>query len=231
MDVRFPQLLVVDDDRYILRYLQMNLERDGFEVSLASSAKEALDHLGRRLPDLAVVDLLLPDMHGFELCRRIKNYLDLPILIMSAVGKEETVVEGLDLYAEDYVVKPIRYRELLARVNRVIKRTCDLLPNSHICGLDARVSLDFARRLAVVDGLEVSLTPTESRLLSCLARTPNRIIADHKLMDEVWPEGEGDPQRLKVAIHRLRQKLETDPCDPRYLVTQRGRGHSLQTSV
>lgn len=227
--MRFPKILVIDDDRYILRYLQMNLERDGFEVRLATRGSEALAVLERGLPDLAIVDLLLPDMHGFELCRRIKSYLDLPIIIVSAVEGEASVVEGIERYAEDYVTKPVRYRELLARINRVMKRMCDLLPEKLSHSVDTHLSFDFSRRVALVGGCEVPLTPTESRLLSCLVRTPNRVVNDDRLIDEVWFDGDGDPQRLKVAIHRLRSKIEPSPCQPRYLVTHRGRGHSLQT--
>src|SRR3972149_474938 len=109
--VRFPLILVVDDDPTITRSLQANLEADGFDVLTAHNGQEALRLMGRRLPDLVIVDLLLPDMHGFELSKRIKEYLDLPIVMLTAVGNEDSIIEGLDLYAEDYVVKPFSYRE------------------------------------------------------------------------------------------------------------------------
>lgn len=227
MLVEFPTLLVVDDDRYILRFLRMNLERDGFEVLVAATALEALDQLERGLPDLAIVDLLLPDMHGFELCRQIKSYVDLPVIVLTAVGTEESTVEGLEQYAEDYMVKPFRYRELLARVKRVMKRTRQLLPQRALQALGRELCLDFARHRAIVNGREVRLTPTESRLLACLARSPNRVVGHERLMDEVWPDGEGDPLRLKVAVRRIRAKIEDDPARPRYLLTHRGEGYSL----
>src|SRR3989338_6861969 len=128
MLVHFPGVLIVDDDVTILRSLQVNLEADGFDVYTATTGSEALERLQQKLPDLVLVDLLLPDMHGFELCRRIKRFLDLPIIMLTGVGTEDSVVEGLDLYAEDYVVKPFGYRELLARISRVLKRTEKVRP-------------------------------------------------------------------------------------------------------
>jgi two-component system KDP operon response regulator KdpE/two-component system response regulator VicR len=225
--VHFPILLVVDDDPHILRFLSMNLDRDGFEVRLAENGQAALAQLQRETPDLAIVDLLLPDMHGFELCRKIKGYLDIPIMMLTAVGTEESIIEGLEKYAEDYIVKPFRYRELRARINRLLKRTKHLLPPRKLQLVPGGLSLDFDRRVVSWGDREVALTPTECRLLACLARNPNVIVSRDRLMDEVWPEGDGDPLRLKVAIHRLRTKLEKEPNSPRYLLSYRGRGYKL----
>jgi two-component system KDP operon response regulator KdpE len=228
--VRFPELLVIDDDPHILRFLKMNLERDGFEVRTAENGQEALEQIQRRLPDLALVDLLLPDMHGFELCSRIKAYIDVPIIVLTAVGTEESTVEGLEKHAEDYIVKPFRYRELRARINRVLERSKHLLPPRHFEILPGELSVDFARHVIVLRDGEVSLTPTESRLLTCLARNPNRVVSREILMDEVWPDQEGDPLRLKVAVHRLRVKLERRSERSRYLHSYRGQGYMLSTA-
>ncbi len=230
MLVHFPELLVIDDDRHILRFLRINLERDGFEVRVAENGREALEQLQRRLPDLAIVDLLLPDMHGFELCRKIEAYIDIPIIMLTAVGTEESTVEGLEKYAEDYIVKPFRYRELLARISRILERNKHLLPPRHLQIVPGELSLDFARHMIIFRGKEVSLTPMESRLLTCLARKPNRVVSRETLMDEVWRDGEGDPLRLKVAVHRLRAKLEKEYEKPRYLVACRGQGYMLSTA-
>lgn len=223
-------LLVVDDDPHILRFLEMNLEKDGFELLLAATGQEAMERLHREIPDLAVIDLLLPDIHGFELARRIKSYLDIPIVMLTAVGTEESVVAGLEHYAEDYIVKPFRYRELHARIQRVLKRTKHLILERSPLVIDERLSLDFARHVAIVDGREVALTPTESRLLACLARSSNRFVRRTTLIDEVWSDEEGDPLRLKVAIHRLREKIEPNPSLPRYLISRRGEGYKLAVS-
>ena len=230
MLVSFPELLVIDDDRNILRFLEMNLERDGFEVRTAENGQAALERMQDRLPDLAIVDLLLPDMHGFELCRRIKAYMDMPIIVLTAVGTEESAIEGLEKYAEDYIVKPFRYRELRARINRILERSKHLLPPKYFEIVPGELSVDFARRVIVLKNGEVSLTPTESRLLTCLARNINRVVSRERLVDEVWPDGEGDPLRLKVAIHRLRAKLERESEKSGYLRAYRGQGYMLSTS-
>ena len=227
MLVRFPVVLVVDDDPHVTRFLEMNLEKDGFELLLAATGQEALEQLQRKIPDVAVVDLLLPDTHGFELARKIKSYLDIPIVMLTAIGTEESIVEGLEHYAEDYIVKPFRYRELHARIQRVLKRTKHLTLERSPLVIDDHLSLDFARHLAILDGRQEALTPTESRLLSCLARNPNRFVHRTTLIDEVWSDEEGDPLRLKVAIHRLREKIEPDPSLPRYLLSRRGEGYKL----
>ncbi len=230
MLVHFPDLLVIDDDRHILHFLRINLERDGFEVRVAENGQEALEQLQRRLPDLAIVDLLLPDMHGFELARRIKAYIDMPIIMLTAVGTEESMVEGLEKYAEDYIVKPFRYRELRARISRILERSKHLLPPRYLEIVPGELSLDFARRAVVLQGKEVSLTPIESRLLACLARNSNRVVSRETLMDELWPDGEGDPLRLKVAVHRLRAKLGKESERPRCLLAYRGQGYMLSTA-
>lgn len=227
MLVHFPVLLIVDDDPHILRFLQMNLERDGFEVRVAQSGTEALQQLQQHIPDLAIVDLLLPDIHGFELSRKIKSHLDIPIVMLTAVATEESTVVGLQEYAEDYIVKPFRYRELLARINRVLERTKHLLPPRDLQIVPGKVSLDFARRMLLLEGKEVVLTPTECRLLACLAQNRNKIVSRDRLMDSVWPDGEGDPLRLKVAIHRLRGKLEKEPRNPQYLLSRGRQGYIL----
>ncbi|MBI4330190.1 MAG: response regulator transcription factor [Chloroflexi bacterium] len=227
MLVHFPVILIIDDDPTILRSLQINLEGDGFEVMTAGTGREALDKLKTKLPDLAVVDLLLPDMHGFELCRKIKSFLDLPMIMLTAVDTEDSIVQGLSLYAEDYVVKPFSYRQLLARIQRILKRTQQVLPQEQVLILDKDMCIDFAHHTATVNSREVGLTPCETRILSILARHPNTIITSQALIDEVWPDGEGDEARLWVNIRRLRRKLETDPDKPSRLITRRRLGYKL----
>lgn len=225
--MHFPVLLIVDDDPTIIRSLRVNLEADGFDVLTASSGEDALRRIAQKIPDLAVVDLLLPDMHGFELCKKMKEYLDLPIVMLTAVGSEDSVVDGLELYAEDYVVKPFSYKELLARINRVLKRTRGILPREQITVVDEKLRLDFARHLAILGGKEVKLTRVESRLMAALAKKANHVVKIEELIEEAWPDGEGDPSRLWVNICRLRNKLEADPNEPKRLVTQRGTGYKL----
>lgn len=227
MLVHFPIVLVVDDDLAVLRSLQLNLEGDGFEVITAATGRDALEKLKDKLPDMAIVDLLLPDMHGFELCRKIKSFLDLPLIMLTAVDTEDSIVQGLSLYAEDYIVKPFSYRQLLARVHRVLKRTQQVLPQEQVLILDKDMCIDFGHHTANVNSKEVGLTPCETRILSILARHPNTVISSQVLIDEVWPDGEGDEARLWVNIRRLRRKLETDPDKPTRLMTRRKLGYKL----
>ena len=231
MTVVFPQILLVDDDPILVRTLQLNLERDGFQVAVASNGQEALDTLERRIPDLMLVDLLLPDMHGFELSRRVKQYLDVPIIMVTAVGAEDSVVKGIESYAEDYVVKPFNYRELLARLNRILKRTRNVLPEGQIIKLGSELVIDFARHVVAINGQELRLTPTEERLLAALARNLNRVVPKGRLIDETWPDGEGDPPRLWVNIQRIRRKLEPQPDVPRYLITEANVGYKLVSAT
>ncbi|MBI2863401.1 MAG: response regulator transcription factor [Chloroflexi bacterium] len=226
----FPRILLVDDDPDIRRILSFNLESDGYKVMAAPTGRDALQAVSRKVPDLAIVDLLLPDMHGFEVCREIKKFLNVPIIMLTAVGTEKTIVEGLRQYAEDYVVKPFRYPQLLARIERILKRTAGSRPQESEIVLDGRITVDFAKHSVKIDSNEVKLTPIESRILSCLSRTPNRVVSTEKLMDEVWPDGEGDPERLRVHIRSLRAKIEPDPSDPRYILTRRGGGYLFALS-
>ena len=231
MTVAFPQILVVDDDPILSRTLQLNLERDGFHVDVASDGQEALKSLERRIPDLMLVDLLLPDMHGFELSRRVKQYLDVPIVMVTAVGAEDSVVKGIESYAEDYVVKPFNYRELLARVNRVLKRTRNVLPEGQIIKLGPGLVIDFARHVVAINGQDLRLTPTEERLLAALARNLNRVVPKDSLIDETWPDGDGDSPRLWVNIQRIRRKMEPQPDVPKYLVTEANVGYKLVSAT
>ncbi len=229
MMVHFPLVLVIDDDPTIVHSLQLNLEADGFDVLTAATGAEANGWLQRKLPDLIIIDLLLPDIHGFELCKKIKSYLDVPIIMLTAVGTEDSMVSGIDLYAEDYIVKPFSYRELLARINRVLKRTQHIVPREEVLVVDENLHVNFARHSVQLGSKEVRLTPTESRLLAILARNTNRVVSRDTLMDQVWPDGEGDLNRLWVSIERLRAKIEANPKKPQRIVTERGVGYKLRT--
>jgi DNA-binding response OmpR family regulator len=228
MTIHFPNILIVDDDPIILRTLSLNLQADGYEVMTASSGAETFRALEQRLPDLAIVDLMLPDMHGFEVCRRIKQYFDLPVVLLTAVGTEETVVKGLEEFAEDYIVKPFSYRQLLARIGRVLKRAKSAMPESDSVRLGEHIVIDFARHQLLIDERTERLTPTESRALSCLVRRANQVVSNEMLMDDVWPDGNGDAERLWVLINRLRHKLEPNPKQPVFLLNERRIGYRLQ---
>lgn len=225
--MQFPLILVVDDDPVVTRTLCLNLQTDGYDVVTASSGREALRLLDKRLPALAIVDLLLPDIHGFDLSRKIKSYGDIPILVLTAVGTVESIVQGLEESADDYVVKPYRYAELRARIGRILKRARSTSPATDVVPISAEVHADFARHVVTVAGREVKLTRTETRSLVFLFRHANQAVPTETLVREIWEDGEGDENRLWVLIKRLRDKIELDPSNPHLLLNERGVGYRL----
>lgn len=223
------RVLVVDDDPDLRQMVRYSLEAEGLEVVAAGSADEALDLISRHgLPHLAVVDIMMPGTDGLELSRRILRFCDLPIIMLTAVEEEETVVAAIDQVAEDYVTKPFNPKELAARVRRVLRRMGDfayaLGPETRV---DDRLAVDFARQELSIEGQPRSLTPTESKILHVLMRSTGRTVTSDFLLRRVWPLEEVYEDTLRVHIHRLRQKIEPDPAQPRYLITHRGVGYSF----
>lgn len=219
-------VLLVDDDLTLLSVLSRRVSRAGFEPHTASSGPAALKQLEESWPALLVVDLMMPGMDGFELCRRVKQIADLPIIVLSAVADPGAKVSALELYAEDYVTKPFDPDELVARIQRVLRRSAVGSPQ---ISLDqGEVEVDLAtRRLTTSSGTH-QLTPTEARLLQVLAASVDRVVPTHELLDRVWTDADGaDPSYLWVTIRRLRRKLEANPDQPRYLLTERGVGYRL----
>jgi DNA-binding response OmpR family regulator len=221
------RLLVVDDDPAILRLLGDKFERAGFEVMTAGSGQMALDLIARLgLPHLALVDLNMPGMDGFEFCQRVLHFSDLPIIILTAVDEEETIIRAIDLFAEDYVTKPFSPRELVARVRRVLRRVGDfaycLEPVTRV---DERLAVDFMGQRALVDEQTVDLSPTEAKILYLLMRGAGHPIATEYLLRRVWPQEEVFEDALRVNIHRLRRKIGVNPKGLPYIVTERGVGY------
>jgi len=224
------RVLCVDDDRDILRILHHALVDAGFDVITASGGLSALEVIERRgLPDLAVVDICMPDLDGLELGRRIHSFCDLPIILLTAVNDEETVVQAIERVAEDYVVKPFRPRELVARVNRVMRRSGDFsLGGGREIEVDAGLRVDLVGQRVIVQGREQPLTPTESKILSILIQRLGHTVHNEYLLSRVWPFEEVFEEALRVHVHRLRQKIEADPRHPRRLLTKRGVGYRLE---
>jgi DNA-binding response OmpR family regulator len=221
-----PAVLLVDDDHTLLSVLSRRISRAGYDVRTAPSGLAALKLLENAWPALLVVDLMMPGMDGLELCRRVKQLADLPIIVLSAVDDSDAKVNALELYAEDYVTKPFDPDELVARVQRVLRRASIGSPQISIDGGEIEVDL-ATRRLTTAAGTH-QLTPTEARLLQVLAASLDRIVPTDELLDRVWTDADGaDPSYLWVTIRRLRRKLETDPDSPRYLLTERGIGYRL----
>ena len=226
------RILIADDDPDLLFTLTAQLEADGYAVQAAPNGHAAQNLAERALPHLAVLDLVMPGMDGFELARRLKRLGDVPIIMLTALDDEESKVKGLELYAEDYVTKPFSYRELQARIRRVLERTWPAGDEATVLTLDGGVQIDFMRRQIVRPGAEpVRLTPTEARLLQLLARNRGQILPNALLLDRAWPDGRGSAQALWEYVRRLRHKLGDDPEAPIYLQSERGIGYRLRTTA
>jgi DNA-binding response OmpR family regulator len=225
-----PSILLVDDDRTLLSVLARRVSRAGFEVTSAISGPAALKSLESGWPALLVVDLMMPGMDGFELCRRVKQIADLPIIVLSAVDASEAKVSALELYAEDYVTKPFDPDELVARIQRVLRRAP--VGRTQITLDNGEVEVDLTLRRVTTQTGTHQLTPTEARLLQVLAASVDRIIPTEELLDRVWTDADGaDPSYLWVTVRRLRRKIESDPDHPRYLLTERGIGYRLTSGT
>jgi two-component system KDP operon response regulator KdpE len=224
-----PGILLVDDDATLLSVLARRLAREGYQIQTAASGEEALRHLERAWPQLLIVDLMMPGMDGFELCSRVKHIADLPIIVLSAVDASEAKVRALEEYAEDYVTKPFNPDELVARVQRVMRRVAAGRPQVVLDGGELEIDL-AARRVTTRAGAQ-PLTPTEVRLLQVLIAAADHTVTTETILDRVWSEADGaDPSYVWVTVRRLRRKLETDPDRPRHLLTERGIGYRLVTA-
>ena len=227
------RILIVDDDAMAREILKRILEHAGYEVMTAGSGPEALRKLHEGIPHLVVVDLMMPEMDGFELCRRIKSHLDVPIVILSAVAAIESKVEGLQMYAEDYIVKPFEKEELVARVQRVLRRYGESagVEQPEVV-IDQDLQINFVQHWARVKGQQVTLTPTESKLLFLLVRNAGRVVTNETLLAKAWAgDEEAYEEGLRVHISRLRSKIEANPGKPVYIQTKRGVGYRFSAKV
>jgi DNA-binding response OmpR family regulator len=221
------RVLVVDDEPRMVRFIRLNLEQDGFEVVEARSGMEALDRLRTALPDLVLLDVMLPDIDGFETLRMIREFSQVPILMVTAKGEEDDRVRGLEHGADDYIPKPFSPRELSSRIRAVLRRNemPRTAPHEPIV-VDDRLTIDFDRREVRVEGRKVVLRPTEYRLLYHLVLNPGRVITHDQLLAKVWGyEYREETHYLRLYVNYLRQKLEQDPSNPKYILTERGVGY------
>ncbi len=222
-----PRVLVVDDELQILRALRVVLRDAGFEVVAAQTASEALDRAAVRPAQAAIVDLVLPDGDGIEVTRRLREWSEMPILVLSAVGEEEQKVRALEAGADDYVTKPFGTRELVARLQAALRRAAGAAGGEEHARIEVEgLELDFAARVVRRDGEPVHLTPIEFDLLRVLARNRGRLMTHRALLVEVWGPGYAeDVQALRTHIARLRAKIEPERPVPRYIVTDPGVGY------
>jgi two-component system, OmpR family, KDP operon response regulator KdpE len=218
-------ILVVDDEPQILRALTTNLRGAGYEVVRAATAEEALAAAAARLPDAIVLDLVLPDGSGVDVCRELRTWSAVPIVILSAVGEEGQKVEALDAGADDYVTKPFGMGELLARLRAAMRRAAPQGGESMSVG---GLVVDFDRHLVTVDGNPVQVSRIEFDLLSLFVRNEGKLLTHRAILREVWgPAYQIESHYLHVYISKLRRKIEPDPHHPVYLITEPGAGYRL----
>ena len=222
-------ILIVDDDPAILRLLGTNLKARSYEVVTATNGEECLEAVQSHFVDLIILDLMMPKVDGLEVCRRIREWSDVPIIILSARGNENDKVRCLDLGADDYLTKPFGIAELLARIKTAFRHRGDptVAPaqSSFLCD---GMEINFAKRRVTVSGKEVTLTPTEYSLLQHLAVNSDKVLTHSMLLQSVWGnEYSSEKEYLRVFVGRLRRKLEPDPKNPRYIQTVPGVGYHL----
>jgi two-component system, OmpR family, KDP operon response regulator KdpE len=226
MSAATSRVLVVDDEPQIIRGLRVILTNACYRVEEATSKKEALDAVSVRPPDAIVLDLVLPDGDGIEVCTEIRRWSQVPIVVLSAVGDERQKVRALDAGADDYVTKPFGSEELLARMRAVLRRRSDEGDAAVRVG---ELEVDLADRAVRRDGEQLHLTPIEFDLLSKLAEHPGRLVTHRQLLQEVWGPGyEDETHYLRVHFAHVRAKIEPDPSNPRYVITEPGIGYRLQ---
>ncbi len=221
------RILVVDDEERMVRFIRLNLEHDGFEVVEAYSGQQAMDRLRQSLPDLVLLDVMMPDFDGFEVLRLIRENNDVPVIMLTAKGEEDDRVHGLELGADDYVTKPFSPRELVSRVKAVLRRTEGARSaTSGVIEVDDRLKIDFGRREVWLQGELVKLRPTEYRLLYHLVQNAGWVISHDQILAKVWGyEYRDEPHYVRLYVNYLRQKLEEDPANPKYILTERGVGY------
>lgn len=221
------RILVVDDEERMVRFIRMNLEHDGFQVSEAFNGKQAIQKLRDVTPDLILLDVMMPDLDGFEVLETIREISNVPVIMLTAKGEEDDRVRGLELGADDYITKPFSPRELVSRVKAVLRRTEGVSGSMHgLIEVDERLKIDFDRREIWLEGKLVKLRPTEYRMLYHLVQNAGWVVSHDQLLTKVWGyEYRDEPHYVRLYINYLRQKLEVDPANPKYILTERGVGY------
>ena len=230
---RHPRILVVDDDPVVLKFVRASLQARDYEVITAMDGVEALRVVEIEQPDMVILDKVMPKMDGFEVCRRIREWSQIPIIMLSAFGKLENKVDCLDAGADDYVVKPFGVSELVARVRAVLRRSENAeavsTPASFTAG---ELKINFAQRLVTIAGKEVKLTPTEYNLLQEFVTNAGKVLTHSYLLHRVWgPEYAQEKEYLRVFVGHLRAKIEPDPANPKYVVTVSGVGYQFKDAA
>jgi DNA-binding response OmpR family regulator len=226
MPSRKPSILVVDDDPRILKLMKCDLQLEGYRVTIATGGRMALQLIENEEPDLIILDIMMPEMDGLQVCERVRQFSQVPIIMLTAKAQSEDVIHGLEIGAEDYVAKPFSVDVLLARVKAVLRRSKfpEEIPQAPLTS--GELYIDATQHTVRLAGEEVKLTPTEYRLLCLLARNAGKVIPLDRLLTEVWGwQYHGDTHLIQVAINRLRKKIRDNPRSPRYIATRSGIGY------
>jgi len=222
-----PVILIVEDEPEIRRFLRAAFGVEGYRVVESATGRRGSIDAGTHKPDLAIVDLALPDIDGIEVIRRIRAWSPMPIIVLSARVQEQSKIDALDAGADDYVTKPFGVGELLARVRAALRNAVRSLSGTSVLHFGS-AEIDLERRIASRDGEKIRLTPIEFRMLATLAKHLGMVVTHRQLLTEVWgPTHEGDTHYLRIYMKQLRQKLESDPVQPRHLLTETGVGYRL----
>ncbi|MBN1579364.1 MAG: response regulator transcription factor [Anaerolineae bacterium] len=222
-------VLAVDDEPRMTKFIRMNLELEGYRVSEATSGLEALGKVRDELPDLVLLDIMMPEVDGFETLQHIRAVSNVPVIMLTAKSEESDKVRGLELGADDYVTKPFSARELSSRVKALLRRS-EMPPTMEkkAIRIDDRLSIDFQRHEVWVGGEKVGLRPTEYRLLYHLVNNAGWVMSHETLLSKVWGyEYRDEIQYLRLYIRYLREKIEVDPANPQYILTERGIGYQF----
>jgi two-component system KDP operon response regulator KdpE len=220
-------ILVVDDEERMARFIRLNLEHDGFQVIEANRGMQAINEIREKMPDVVILDVMMPDIDGFEVLQLIRESNQVPVIMLTAKGEEEDRVRGLELGADDYVTKPFSPRELVSRVRAVLRRTESLAGTEEgVIEVDDHLKLDFGKREIWLEGELVKLRPTEYRLLYHLVQNAGWVLTYDQILAKVWGyEYRDEPHYVRLYVNYLRQKLEKDPANPKYILTERGVGY------
>ncbi len=231
MPAKKSTILIADDDPQLLRLVARNLQLEDYDVLVASDGKQALEQIEHHALDLVLLDVMMPRMDGFAVCQRVREFSAVPIIIMTARGQDQDKVRGLDLGADDYLIKPFGIEELLARVRAVLRRaqfTASEQAHTMRTATISELSIEYAQHLVTMGKREIELTPTEYHILAYLAQNSGRVVTQDLLLEHVWgSEYVGEGHILQVNINRLRRKIEPDPMHPRYILTKVGIGYLL----
>jgi DNA-binding response OmpR family regulator len=226
------KILITEDDLNLRETIKYNLVKEGYEVAVAADGAEALEVARKEKPDLIILDIMLPKIDGFEVCRILRKEMSVPIIMLTARTEETDKIVGLDVGADDYMTKPFSIRELLARVRALLRRT--KISNPAICEVNTIITLgnieiDSSRHRVTLDGTTLELTAKEFDLLVFLAQNKSLVFTREQLLAKVWGyDFAGDTRTVDVHIRWLRQKIEKDPANPQYILTVRGTGYKLE---